>query len=241
MTATRVRLDFVDALRGFALAMMIAFHFCYDLNYFGWASFPLGVSVVWVIWQRAIASTFLLLVGIGLVLRDAFKPSWRDFWRRWIQIAGAALIVSLGSYLIFPTSFIYFGILHCIAFSLLVGRLLIKLGIINILIGTIAIAFSLNFSSPVFNDRILNWIGLATQLPFTEDYVPVFPWLGVVLIGCGLGSIWKQFEFKTPQLITKISDRSSWLVNMGRRSLSIYLLHQPILFGVLFLIKQLRN
>jgi uncharacterized membrane protein len=239
MTATRVRLDIVDLLRGFALVMMIAFHFCYDLNYFGWANFPLGVSPFWIIWQRSIASTFLILVGIGLVLRDTFKPAWRDFWRRWLQIAGAALLVSLGSYLIFPTSFIYFGILHCIAVSLLVGRLLLRFGVINLLLGILAIAISLNFSNPIFNDRPVSWIGLATQVPPTEDYVPLFPWLGVVLIGCGLGNIWKKFEFKTPQFVRIISDRVTWLVSMGKRSLAIYLLHQPILFGLLFLIQQL--
>jgi uncharacterized membrane protein len=238
MTHTRVRLEIVDVLRGFALIMMIAFHFCYDLNYFGWTNFPLGISFAWIIWQRAIASIFLLLVGISLVLRAKFKPTWRDFWQRWFKIAGAAIIVSLGSYLIFPTSFIYFGILHCISVSLLVGRVLLRLGTLNLFLGIIAIAISANFAHSFFNPRTLNWLGFATQFPFTEDYVPVFPWIGVVLIGCGLGTIWQQFQFKTPQLVTEISDRSSWLIWMGKRSLTIYLLHQPILFGMLFLIQQ---
>jgi uncharacterized membrane protein len=234
---SKVRLSIVDALRGFALLMMCLFHFCYDLNYFGWANFPIGISLSWIIWQRAIASTFLLLVGIGLVLRAKFKPSWRDFWQRWLQIAGAAILVSLGSYLIFPTSFIYFGILHCIAISLLVGRLLLRFGAINLWLGIGAIALANTFTNPFFNDRFLNWLGFATQLQPTEDYVPLFPWLGVVLIGCGLGKIWERFQFRLPKFLATIGDRLTWLVWIGKRSLAIYLLHQPILLAILFSIR----
>jgi uncharacterized membrane protein len=237
MSTSKVRLSIVDVLRGFALVMMSAFHFCYDINYFGWAYFPIGISPSWIIWQRSIASTFLLLVGIGLVLRAKFKPAWKDFWRRWLQIAGAAILVSLGSYLIFPTSFIYFGILHCIAISLLVGRLLLRLGAINIGLGIAAIALANIFTNPFFNDRSLNWIGFATQLQPTEDYVPLFPWLGLVLIGCGLGKIWEKFEFRLPTFLVTIGDRLIWLVWIGKRSLAIYLLHQPILFAILFSIR----
>jgi uncharacterized membrane protein len=240
MSTSKVRLSIVDALRGLALLMMCAFHFCYDLNYFGWAYFPIGIAQSWVIWQRSIASTFLLLVGIGLVLRSKFKPAWADFWRRWLQIAGAAILVSIGSYFIFPTSFIYFGILHCIAISLIVGRLLLRLGAINLGLGVGAIALANTFTNPLFNDRFLNWIGFATQLQPTEDYVPLFPWLGVVLIGCGLGKIWERFQFQLPASLVIFGDRLTWLVWIGKRSLAIYLLHQPILLAFLVSIQSFK-
>src|SRR5262245_18687767 len=110
--ATRSRLAGIDALRGFAVAQLIVYHFIYDLNYFGWLRLAMTRDQPWVGWRTAIVTQFLLLVGISLVLRHAFKPAWSDFWRRWAEIAGAALLVSLGSWWMFPQRFIFFGILH---------------------------------------------------------------------------------------------------------------------------------
>jgi uncharacterized membrane protein len=240
MGNAKVRFDEIDGLRGFAIAQMVVYHLCYDLNHFGWTNFPIVLSLGWEIWQVSILSTFLLLTGISLVLRDAFKPSWRDFWRRWIQIAASALAVSLGSYLIFPESYIFFGILHFISIALILGRLVLPLEAYNLMLGILVIAISQNVSHPIFNMPVLSWIGLATQVPFTQDFVPIFPWFGVVLIGCGLGSVWRSHDCKRPKWVTlfaqSIPQFSIWT---GRHSLAIYLIHQPILFVLLFAIEKI--
>jgi uncharacterized membrane protein len=240
MGSEKVRFDGIDGLRGFAIAQMVVYHLCYDLNHFGWTNFPIGLSLGWKIWQVSILSTFLLLTGISLVLRDAFKPSWRDFWRRWIQIAASALAVSLGSYLIFPESYIFFGILHFISIALILGRLVLPLGAYNLMLGILVIAIEQSVSLPIFNTPVLSWIGLATQEPFTQDFVPIFPWLGVVLMGCGLGSIWRSHDFKSPKWVAlfaqSIPHFSIWT---GKHSLAIYLIHQPILFILLFAIEKI--
>ena len=118
MPSSHPRLALVDVLRGFAVAQMIVYHFIYDLNYFGWLKLSMLTDQPWVGWRTAIVTQFVLLVGVGLVLRTSFKPGLRDFWRRWTQIAAAALLVSIGSAAVFGPRFIWFGILHFVAAAL---------------------------------------------------------------------------------------------------------------------------
>ena len=83
----------VDQLRGLAIATMIAYHFCYDLAWFGFASFRPDDMLNdwrWIAWRNSIVASFLVLVGVSRALNAAFKPSWSDFWMRWMQIAAAA-------------------------------------------------------------------------------------------------------------------------------------------------------
>ena len=128
MPQSAPRLPIVDVLRGFAVAQMIVFHFIYDLNYFGWVKLSMLTDQPWIGWRTAIVTQFLLLVGVGLVLRASFKPGTRDFWRRWVEIAAAAVLVSLGSSLVFGPRFIWFGILHFVAAALVLARPLVRLG-----------------------------------------------------------------------------------------------------------------
>jgi uncharacterized membrane protein len=171
------RLPFVDALRGFAVAQMIVYHFIYDLNYFGWVRLRLLIDQPWVGWRTAIVTQFLLLVGVSLTLRTAYKPSWRDFWKRWLQIVAAAALVSAGSWMLFGPRFIWFGILHFIAVALVFVRLSVPLGVWNLLLGAGALALGLLLADPAFNNAPFNAIGFVTQKPYSEDYVPLFPWI----------------------------------------------------------------
>ena len=106
------RFDRVDALRGLAMVWMTVFHFCFDLSHFAlWPQNFLG-DPFWT-WQRtAIVSLFLLCAGMGQAIAWDQRQTWGRFRRRWLQVAAAALLVSVGSYLVFPRSYIYFGVLH---------------------------------------------------------------------------------------------------------------------------------
>jgi uncharacterized membrane protein len=236
----RQRFAGIDALRGFAVAQMIVYHFIYDLNYFGWLHFAMTRDQPWIGWRTAIVTQFLLLVGVSLVLRHAFKPAWSDFWPRWLQIAGAALLVSAGSWWVFHDRFIYFGILHYIAVALILARLLVPLGRVNIGLGIIALLVGLLFKNSLFDPTELNWIGFMTYKPRTEDYVPVFPWLGVTLIGVGLGASWQRAGFAiTPALRGFNAAPPRLLVFLGTWALTVYLVHQPLLLGLLWVVKTL--
>jgi len=230
----------IDALRGFAVAQMIVYHFIYDLNFFGWLRLAMTREQPWVGWRTAIVSQFLFLVGLSLVLRYAFKPAWSDFWRRWLQIAGAAALVSIGSWFVFRDRFIFFGILHYIAVALVLARLLVPLGRLNILLGLAALAAGLLFKDAVFNTTALTWLGFATRKPATEDYVPIFPWIGVTLLGVGLGAIWQRTQFAVaPALQALNTAPPRLLILLGTWALTVYLVHQPILLSLLWLVRKL--
>ncbi|MEO8936928.1 MAG: heparan-alpha-glucosaminide N-acetyltransferase [Burkholderiaceae bacterium] len=244
------RIDAVDVARGIAITMMIAYHFCFDLTFYHWAAWAMLDDPRWIGWRSAIVTSFLFVVGVSLALRDArdhAKPgasAWFDraFVHRWAQIAAAAALVTAGSALLFPQSFIYFGVLHFVAVALWVCRRAPRLGGWAIVLGCAMLVIGNFVSSPIFDPRTLNWIGFATTKPITEDYVPLFPWLGVVLVGCGAGALWAHRGFR-------LSPRTAaawegWpvalrrmLATMGRRSLTIYLAHQPLLLGAMAAIK----
>ncbi len=250
------RLEFVDAARGVAIAMMIAYHFCFDLTYFGWAGWAMLDDARWVAWRAFIVASFLFLVGISLALRDDRdrararttdhgRDMDRAFVKRWAQVAAGALLVTVGSALLFPDTFIYFGVLHFVAVALWLCRRAPRLGAWAIALGVVAFALGALIHESAFDPRLINWIGFAEHKPLTEDYVPLFPWLGVALVGCGLGALWTRRKCRLAPFVSSAWQRvpsgvRTLLATSGRWSLTIYLVHQPILFGAMSLIKQLR-
>ncbi len=239
------RLQHIDTLRGLAMVWMTVFHFCFDLNNAGILQQDFHHNPLWT-WQRTgILSLFLLCAGAGQAIADYRGQGRLLFWRRWGQIVAAAGLVSLGSWLMFPRSYIYFGVLHGMAVMLLLTRLLVRQGWWSIICGTLFIAMHLIAGASIsvwasnafgldFNAPALNWIGLITRLPFTEDYVPLVPWLGVMLAGGGATRIFITARIVNPQSGRqgRIQHGLAWL---GRHSLSYYLLHQPVLLGLLWL------
>jgi uncharacterized membrane protein len=234
------RLPLVDALRGFAVAQMIVYHFIYDLNYFGHVKLAMTRDQPWVGWRTAIVTQFLLLVGVSLVLRLARKPGWRDFCWRWTQVAAAAALVSLGSWLMFRERFIYIGILHFIAAALVIARALAPLREWNFLLAAAAFAAWWFYRDPAFNAAPANIVGFVTLKPRTEDYVPLFPWIAAVLAGLGLGSAWQRRGFALTPPLRRLNARPPrLLVLAGTWALTVYLLHQPIMIGMLWLVSRL--
>jgi len=155
----------------------------------------------------------------------------RRFWRRWAQVAGCALLVSAGSAFMFPLSWISFGVLHGIALMLIVGRLAAPLGGWLWPIGLVALLLPLGLEHPFFDTRLTNWVGLVTHKPVTEDYVPLLPWLGVMLWGLAAGR-WLLAR-QRGVLAGPLPRALGPLALLGRWSLSFYMLHQPLLIGAL--------
>jgi LPXTG-motif cell wall-anchored protein len=224
------RLALVDALRGLAIAQMIVFHFVYTLEQFDLTEIAVHRDAPWLAWRTAIVSQFLLLVGVSQTLRAG---RGRAFGRRWAEVAGAAAIVSFGSWLVFAERMIWLGILHFIALALLLAQPLLRLGAWNLALGLGALALPRLVVLPAGPLALV--LGLAPELPHTEDYVPLFPWLGVVLIGLGLGALWRRRGFAlAPPFAALDAAAPRALVRLGTWPLTIYLAHEPVLAGIVW-------
>ena len=236
------RLDRIDLLRAVAMLWMTVYHFCFDLNYHRLLREDFYQDPFWT-WQRtAIVSLFLFTAGLSQAVALHQGQSWARFWRRWRQVALAALLVTAGSWWMFPRGFIYFGVLHGIAVMLIIvrltagwGRWLWWLGGLAILVKYLAPAMMA--SAPallVFNAPWLNWLGFINRLPVTEDYVPLLPWLGVMWWGVAAG---RWALVRRPSWLGAADAPATGvkrgLAAMGRWSLSYYLLHQPVMLGLL--------
>ncbi|MGL4436779.1 MAG: heparan-alpha-glucosaminide N-acetyltransferase [Giesbergeria sp.] len=233
------RFDAVDALRGFAMVWMTVFHFCFDLSHFGYWPQDFRHDLFWTVQRTAIVSLFLFCAGLGQSIAWHQGQGWARFGRRWVQIAGCALLVSVGSWLMFPRSYIHFGVLHGMAVMLVLARLTAPWGRWLWPAGALALAFPhlaqwaltepLTAWAPWLNGKGLNWLGLVARKPFTEDYVPVFPWLGVMWWGLASGQWLLRHHSSVLQRPLGAALRS--LAVLGRWSLSYYMLHQPVMIG----------
>jgi uncharacterized membrane protein len=233
------RSERLDLLRALAMLWMAVFHLAFDLNHLGLVKAQNFYADPFWTWQRtAIVSLFLLAAGASQSAAVA-QPVAR-FWRRWAQIAGCALLVSAGSWFMFPASWISFGVLHGMAVMLLVLRALQGLPALPLLgLAVVALVLPSLWGHPFFDERWSWWLGLVTHKPRTEDFVPVLPWLGVMLTGFVAGR-WLQAH--RPQMWQGPVPRGAGpLLKLSRWPLSFYMLHQPILIGLLTALQALRS
>ena len=150
------------------------------------------------------------------------------------MLVAAAIIVSIGTWFAFGEYFAYFGVLHAIALFIF-WRLPLTVAPlwIGILVAVIVLAAPALYSSDLFDPRWLNWIGFFRMTPETADLVPIFPWFGVMLIGMlGMRVLPNAAAFTW----SSANPAMRLLALLGRWSLLIYLLHQPLVFGGVTLI-----
>jgi uncharacterized membrane protein len=231
------RFDRLDALRGAAIVWMAGFHFAFDLNHFGLVPKQnFYVDPFWTMQRTAIVTLVLLCAGLGQAMAlEGGAARWgARFWRRWGQIALCAALVSLGSWLMFPRSWISFGILHGVALMLIAVRALAPLPNAA-LWGVAALALVLPHvvQHPLFDTRWTNWVGLVTRKPVTEDYAPLLPWLGVMCIGLAAGRWLLAHRRGWLAASAPAGALGRGLAALGRWSLSFYMVHQPVLIGAL--------
>jgi uncharacterized membrane protein len=229
----------LDAARGLAVLAMVVFHVIWDLAHFGYAPANLPWSAPVKIFGHSIAFAFLFIAGVALVLANRDSMRWPAFWRRFALIAAAAALVTAGTYALFPTSYVFFGILHCIAVASLIA--------VPFLFAPWPAAFACGaffllggefFASSAFNADWLQWIGLSTSEPMTQDWRPLFPWAGALLLGVAGGKLALPLYGERLGVSGQGANpppthaRREWLPFLGRHSLLIYLVHQPALFAL---------
>ena len=233
------RYQLIDILRGVAIVLMVFYHFSYDLTYFQLVKFDFYRDPFWLNLRTLIVSLFLGLVGVSLVLATERGINRRRYFKRLGLLVLFSLAISINSYFMFPGRTIVFGILHFIAFASVVGLLFVRWPGVSLVVGLGIITLDRIYQHAFFDQAWVHWLGLMTHKPATEDYVPVIPWFGVVLIGIFIGH---QLQRAPALKFVRTWQSNNFLIRglalAGRHSLLIYVLHQPILLGLLWVALQ---
>jgi uncharacterized membrane protein len=225
---TTTRVLWIDILRAVAIIGMIAFHLLWDLQQFKVLDIDI-FSLNMLFFRDGIVAIFLFLVGYSLQLSFSHFIV-RKFVKRVFLLFIVSLSISISSYFIYPSHWIYFGIIHFILLSTIIGVLFVNRAILSFFVAIVV--FALSYFG--FGFRWLKLLLIKEfQLPqVTYDLLTFTPWFGVVLIGISSFSVLKNFDiirFKYAGVIEYIS----------KHSLIIYLIHQPILFGGFYIYREL--
>lgn len=177
----------------------------------------------------------MFLVGVSLVLAHHDTIRVRAFIRRLLTIALCAAAITVVTWFAFPESFIYFGILHAIAAATLLGMLFLRANILVCLAAVvIVLSLPLFLDLSEFNTRWLAWTGFAERPPPSNDFVPIFPWVGVTLLGMASAKLFLlRHDQNSPADAPVQGSLVRLLIWMGHWSLLIYLVHQPILLSII--------
>lgn len=230
----------IDFLRGFAIILMVFFHIIYDLNFFSITNFRIYSGIILYI-ARLSASIFVVLAGISLSISYSKSKNWLKtndiilkFIKRGLKILFLGVIISVITWFYIPRGFVVFGILHFIGTSIILSLIFIRYRVINIIFGLFFIIVGFYLKSLTFDFNILIPLGFIPNNFWTIDYFPLFPWFGIFLIGISIGNIiYPDFKrkYEIKDLSKKLLVKSFCF--LGRNSLLIYFLHQPIIIGII--------
>ncbi len=235
----------LDILRTLAVLMMIVFHLGYDLSeFYGWNIRPFEGG--WLLLQVSTASLFLLLVGAGFAISWNRHPAKRDlriattkYLKRGLGLIAIGMLVSIVTYVINPDTYVRFGILHLIGAGILLLPFLARLREWNALLGIIIIMGAAACRAPtcmILNTSLFLPFGFHPVDFSSVDYFPLIPWFGLMLMGYAAGYfLYVRVTFRRPHY-SNLQSPFSILAWPGRHALVIYLVHQPVLLTILWLI-----
>jgi uncharacterized membrane protein len=236
-----MRFKWIDGLRGIAVIMMIYFHLMFDLKSFITPPIDVMPPLFWFAFPKITAALFIFISGISAPLRKSQhqvpiknNPA--------LRVLGWACVISVVSILIQMP--VYFGILHCLGLLMLCEPWLLRInnarrvgwGLMILVLGITSRTLDLRVPPSLSGLGILLGV-LPESGPESAiqmgDWIPLFPWVGLFLLGTALPQTWYSW-----------SDRLTWpspLLWLGRHSLMIYIVHQPILVGLLLLTQKIQS
>ncbi|MBR6258762.1 MAG: DUF1624 domain-containing protein [Oscillospiraceae bacterium] len=226
------RIQLMDGLRGFAVVLMVIHHFLFDLVVF------LGAPS-WLFENPVFNFLHYIFAGLFVVLSGVSSRFSRSNVKRGIKVLIVAYAMTAVTYYMgIP---IRFGVLHLLGFSMvfygLTARFLDKLprSFAMLLYAALVIILTVLTSVITVKVRFLWMFGFIYDGFFSSDYFPIFPWLFVFLFGTVTGMYIKEHRF--PEKFYTL--RPPVFPAIGRHALLVYIVHQPVLYGVTYLIRLL--
>ena len=244
--ATTNRIRTLDFLRATAVLAMIFYHFVYDLGDFGYVNLITVVNGYWKLFAQSIGCSFLFLSGVSFWMMANKEINWVKYFKRLTVLLFASLLISLVTYLQFGQAFIFFGILHllvaCSILAILIYRLpviiILALGIFSIIVPEYY-QTSTYYNDALFSTRYLAWTGLYAGKTGSVDFYAFMPWSGAFIFGLALAKMFIKpnfFNYSSP--LSFKEEKTSFTLKLmfwvGRNSLLVYLIHQPILYGFFY-------
>jgi uncharacterized membrane protein len=226
----------IDALRTLAIVLMVAFHAAYDLHaLYDWDVNVFGGTWFWI--GRVSAVLFLLLVGASFAIaHERWKARgnpWKRHLRRAAVVLGAGLLVSAATWFADPQTYVRFGILQLIGTALLLLPFCVRLKEANALLGIGIIALwqvvrHLRVQTVFLLPLGIKWDGFRSM-----DFYPLIPWFGIILIGYAIGYFVYVRHTRQPQPMSAAAHALTW---PGRHSLLVYMVHQPVVLAILWIL-----
>jgi uncharacterized membrane protein len=234
----------IDFARGAAVLAMLAFNWQFALGYFGLLNFSAS-SGFWWFFARATAAAFIFIAGLALSVsfagasRELSDKGLREkYLKRGAKLFGLGMLVTLATWLFLGEGFVVFGVLHLIGFSIILAIPFLRLPSKTVFVAAAAAVLAGIFlSSQRFDFPWLLWLGFVPKDFYSMDYLPVLPWFGVVLFGLAFGkTIYPAAKrrFGVPEVGGSFFAKSFCF--LGRHSLAVYVLHQPLLLALLYLL-----
>ncbi len=230
----------IDFLRGASIILMVGYHLAFDLSEMAGMKrilfLPIDLSApAWIVLERFFAAVFVVLSGISGTLT-------RSNVRRGLRLLGVSVLVTAATYVFDPNSAIWFGILQCLAVSILVyGLVFQRTGPLADALAALAV-FALSVLPPLLMRSAairFDWLlpfGVHSPAFASYDYFPLLPWFGFFLAGAALG----KTAYASRRSLLPHPPRPSFVSFAGRHSLLIYVVHQPVILGVLYLLGMIR-
>jgi uncharacterized membrane protein len=227
------RIQSIDLIRGVDIVLMVLFNYSVTLTYFKLIHIPSNF-LYWSVFPRAVAAIFIFISGAAAYV--SFENRKESFSKRYFVRGGKLLIfaafITLFTYIFVPEGAIYFGVLHFFAASSFLVPFFIKYGKLNLAIGLLIVLSGSYLQLTDFDFPYLFWLGFTPENFYTFDYFPLMPWLGVLLLGIYAGEyiVEKTVSIKFKGRLADV------FAFFGKNSLTIYLIHQPVLVSLLIIL-----
>ncbi len=250
-TTEKIRYHALDEARGFAVLCMVFYHAFYTIGYN--LGIPWGVTLLNFFMP---AEPYFAMFFIGL--SGAMCQLTRSNLKRGLKLAAVSVVLTAVTLFManlgFEGSEIYFGVLHLLSVGMLlvalinpilkrlnpicmaVVFLLLFIIFYNVEYGYLGVeGLQLQIPASMYSGDTLFFLGFHSGGFYSADYFPILPWIFMFLLGAALGIYHERGKF--PKFL--VASRIPPLGFLGRHALAVYMLHQPVIFGIVFLIEWL--